>query len=507
LLMMICATPVLAGKPVQRLNYGIFFKPASPIHLATEYWMHTYEVKLPSIPHIPLISGCHTTNASCTLIRQIQTHLNVIKLQTLSQLNATNNLIMQLIPVSKLPTSVRSKRALLGFVGSFAKTLFGTATTQDVNILAAHINSLTKTEIKAANIFARQAKHLSSFMSLEDTRFNNAMKGIKANHYAIHFASATLAQTVRSLKASVISLTALLIDQIQHASVVSLQIEQLQLGILGLANGKLSPLLIPPKIIKQTIHHLSQVLSSEYQSFTIVQQDPAFYYAQGKFIYARTKTNFYISIKFPLSALPKPLVLYEIISLPVPINETSLHSTQLLDLPSYFAISDDNQHYTTLDVAQLSQCSGDEILYCTYRLALKPITVPSCELALFQNRSSEIKDLCNFRYVTQPKPSDLIEVDQSSVLVYRIPLLSLTCPTSQRMIQGCTFCIIHIPCYCTLSTQELFYPAPFSSCNNRSTHLTRLHPVNLALLQHFFEASALATSDIYQSNNSRCSQF
>ncbi|XP_041351896.1 uncharacterized protein LOC121370610 [Gigantopelta aegis] len=105
----------------------------------------------------------------------------------------------------------------------------------------------------------------------------------------------------------------------------------------------------------------------------------------------------------------------------------------------------------------------------------------------------EIKKLCNFRYITQPEPSQLIKIDESSVLVYRIPLLSLKCPCTQSIIEGCTFCIIAIPSYCALSTEELVYPAPFGSCVNQSTHVTLLHPVNLALLQHFFNASALSS--------------
>jgi hypothetical protein len=69
--------------------------------------------------------------------------------------------------------------------------------------------------------------------------------------------------------------------------------------------------------------------------------------------------------------------------------------------------------------------------------------------------------------------------------------LTLTCPTSHRIIAGCSFCIIQIPCACTLSTETQFYPSAFESCTNNTGRITRLHPINLAFLQHFFDVSTL----------------
>ncbi|XP_046574610.1 uncharacterized protein LOC124282624 [Haliotis rubra] len=217
------------------------------------------------------------------------------------------------------------------------------------------------------------------------------------------------------------------------------------------------------------------------------------YYAHAQFLYARTKLNIYVSIKFPISSISKPFHLYKILSLPVPVNQTSSHSTQLLDLPSYFAISFDSQHYATLETSQLSSCTGRSLLHCPFRFPLQASNNPSCEIALFQDRRSDIKSMCNFRYITQPQPSQLIAVDSSHVLVYQIPFLSLTCPGHRRMVPGCTFCVLGTPCSCTLSTETLYYPAAFGTCHNTSEKLTRLHPVNLALLQHFFDPSTLAT--------------
>jgi len=47
----------------------------------------------------------------------------------------------------------RSKRAILSFVGQLSKTIFGTATMDDVNILTDQINALTTKTIKLSNIY------------------------------------------------------------------------------------------------------------------------------------------------------------------------------------------------------------------------------------------------------------------------------------------------------------------------------------------------------------------
>ncbi len=486
-------TPILATDPVQRLNYGIVFKPSHQINFATEYWVHTYEVKLPVVPTIPHLNPCTVGNDTCTLTNQIQTHLNLIKTKCIFFINETNNQIIRLIPQATLSIPSRTKRGILNFVGSFAKTLFGTATVDDVNLLAKHINALTKHDISIVNTLKQHAQHLSSFMKLVDTRFHNALNAVKINHNAIENLSLTLGQDLQSFRTTFLSLTALLTDQIQQASTVEHQLTQLKTGITQLIQGKLSSFLISPHILQQTIHHLSMLLSDNYPGFTLIHTQPTYYYSEAKVLFTRTHSHIYIAVKFPLSSTPQPLQVYQVLALPIPINDTSNHSTMLLDLPSHFAVSHDKLHYTSFHSSILSQCTGQLRLHCPFRIPLTPVTVPSCLHSLFQDKRADIKQHCDYRYLTQPKPPQLISLDSAHVLVYRIPFLTLTCPDTHRMIAGCTFCLLKPPCFCTLSTEDLFYPASFSSCPKKTDQVTRLHPVNLALLQHFFDDTVLST--------------
>ena len=114
MLLLLFLSPVLGKGPVQRLNYGVLFKPTPPAYFATENWVHTYEVKLPNAPAIPHLSICNSGNATCAVLRQIQTHLNQIKSKCILYVNQTNSQISNIIPESKLSLKSRSKRGYAG---------------------------------------------------------------------------------------------------------------------------------------------------------------------------------------------------------------------------------------------------------------------------------------------------------------------------------------------------------------------------------------------------------
>ena len=78
-------------------------------------------------------------------------------------------------------TKGRQTRALLSFVGSLSKSLFGTATMDDVNILASHINALVRKTNAMSNALVQHGSHLSSFMMLAHQRMTNLKNGIKNN--------------------------------------------------------------------------------------------------------------------------------------------------------------------------------------------------------------------------------------------------------------------------------------------------------------------------------------
>ena len=91
--------------------------------------------------------------------------------------------------------------------------------------------------------------------------------------------------------------------------------------------------------------------------------------------------------------------MYKIISAPVPVNSTSNHATQLLNLAPYFLITANKQYYAAISDLELTLCTGKTIKYCTSYVALTPVTADSCILALFANDKTKVKSLCDFRFL------------------------------------------------------------------------------------------------------------
>lgn len=187
---------------VQRIHYGVVFKEEPNIILAQEYWMNTSTIPLPKRSAIPKFEKCTGAKQGCSTLNNLPqfVHTSSLHVQALTHYNETMKSIQVLLPnVDLNPVQRRRQtRSLLPFVGSLFKSLFGTATMDDVNILASHINMLTRHTNQMANLLVQHSDHLSSFMKLTDSRMNNLKNGIKNNANAISLLATKLANVSES---------------------------------------------------------------------------------------------------------------------------------------------------------------------------------------------------------------------------------------------------------------------------------------------------------------------
>ena len=121
----------------------------------------------------------------------------------------------------------------------------------------------------------------------------------------------------------------------------------------------------------------------------------------------------------------------------MPVNSTSLHATQLLDLPPYFLVTANKQYNAPVTDLDLTLCRGNEIKYCTSSITLIPVASASCILALYANDKDQVKSLCDFRFLQNIVRPKIVEISPNTLLVYRTPLLSLECIDDHRMSKGC----------------------------------------------------------------------
>jgi hypothetical protein len=183
------------------------------------------------------------------------------------------------------------------------------------------------------------------------------------------------------------------------------------------------------------------------------------------------------------------MLLYKVLSFPVPINKTSDHATQLLDLPQIFAVTNDLKLYTTLDLIDLNNCNSGKIYLCKYSKVLSVMSDDTCVSALFKGDTLLIKRKCNFRFLVNHLSANMVQLSHTSVLLYNVHTFHMNCKGNTKVNKGCTFCIINVPCECSLATDTLYLPPRLSACHKNTTSM--LHPVNLALLQQFFNDTEL----------------
>ncbi|KAK3088640.1 hypothetical protein FSP39_021771 [Pinctada imbricata] len=499
----VCCLPTFAtgttNTILQRINYGVTFHKIADIYLGQEYWAHTFEIPLPRKVHIQERARCNLQEPICTKAKSVIMSLNKLKIQAIASVNQTVHEIHQLIPASVLPKQdtffgrSRSRRGLFDFIGKISKSLFGTATSSDINTLKRHMQALNRNNVKIAKAMATQEKHLSSFISSVDERFQNVMNAVKQNHNDAVALSKLMSSSFDALSHEVMILETLAIEQINASAKLDLTLEHLKTGVHDLVKGKLSPFLLSPHAIRTSINQVQNIIDAKFSLFNIIHKDPTYYYSHADFLYTRLHSKLYITLKIPISPFKHPLSLYQIYSFPVPVNSTSTHATQLLNTTDHFIHTSDNQHFSTLSLKDLSKCSGSGTLYCPFQLALTSSASASCISAIFYNLKTLTKQLCDFRFITGAIKPSITELSPSSILLYSTNMMALDCPSGQRIMKGCSFCVIKVPCMCSLTSGDLFFPPRVGNCHNNSDSVTVLHPINLALIQELFDPSSHAS--------------
>lgn len=89
--------------------------------------------------------------------------------------------------------------------------------------------------------------------------------------------------------------------------------------------------------------------------------------------------------------------LFKVISLPVPISNTSGQAH--------------HDSYVQLKAKDLINCIHGDTVVCDTNYALTPFTTNSCVLALYSNNVKAVHKLCNFRYLQNYNPqTNIMEI-------------------------------------------------------------------------------------------------
>lgn len=187
-----------------------------------------------------------------------------------------------------------------------------------------------------------------------------------------------------------------------------------------------------------------------------------------------------------MSSQVQSLQLYKIISLPVPAstNKRLKHATKLLDLPNYIALTYQHDYYLPLTDSDLIKCEHSRDIHRNFYMALIPTTVPQCALALFENNVNQVSALCNLRFLENHISHAIYELTPTSVLVFYSEDLHLDCLQRQRTFFK-RYMVAH---FMVLNYRDLYFSPRLVHCYNSSSDPAISHPINLALIQEFFDS-------------------
>lgn len=274
---------------------------------------HGFTLSLPKNVQLPKISLCPHDSANCYALNNMVNFIRHLHDSTETQLSETIKAIHTLVPQTNMFTVKRKERAFLPFIDSLAKGLFGTATMDDVNLLARHINALNRKTQLISRALYQHGDHLSSFMSLMDNKTLNLMKGIQNNAKQIQAVSDTFSSNMVTFQQSMLNISQILISITNQGNILRSNLNQLQSAVQSLVEGRISPYLLPKHALTQALHKVQTILTNSYSGFYLTQFHPSYYYTTSNFMFTRNHSDLYITLRFPVSSQSQPLTLYKII--------------------------------------------------------------------------------------------------------------------------------------------------------------------------------------------------
>ena len=265
----------VATSTVQRLNYGVVFEPVGRMHASSDYWHHTFKIDIPDIPDIaPIPPPCQDLDhaqliVSCQMLFEAFNATEKLKTNAINELERIRQSIKDTVPQMYIPKQgSRSTRSILPFIGQLSKSLFGTATQQDVAILAKHINSLETRSRALSNSYQHEASSLISFMDTVNKRITLSVTAVRDNHEAI----TNLAHDTELLKNSMVLGTSIAVLLNHHSSQTDQFIQhanQFLSAMQQLSQGSISPTLLSPEALRQVLQQVKSKLARFYPNFKI----------------------------------------------------------------------------------------------------------------------------------------------------------------------------------------------------------------------------------------------
>ncbi|XP_048252709.1 uncharacterized protein LOC125380964 [Haliotis rufescens] len=264
-----------------RLPWGVVFVHMSRIDISQNKWIHIFQYKLPDLDGMGNRSRyrdfCSTYTLACYTVSAMDGYIEKAERELFAYWTYVHKDINLLIPhINIFHKDSRTKRAILPFIGSISRSLFGTATVEDVERLARYVKQLSLHAANTSRAFQVQVRQMSSFITKTNERIYSALAGIETNHKDVILVT----KQIQDVERFIFITMKILLDRLTFLTTIRQEIDEMYLGIQQLVNQRLSPSLLPVSEVKRALKMIQKRLNAEYPLFHVAHKDPGYYYRE-----------------------------------------------------------------------------------------------------------------------------------------------------------------------------------------------------------------------------------
>ena len=494
------------AKIISRPNVGIIFTQEQDVTINPTYWHHTVAIPLNVSLWEPYDTVCARNTTE--LCRTIDT-VNTLYYKTSIQLQAqVSNIQSEIFQLAMAKNSLRDKRGLFDILGKGAKAVFGVATMDDVKVLAKHIAQLQtlvsdsdhnrKTDITTLHSYQVQADqrmdHLASHLeSLDNALLNMSSKfdnfqlimkdymtyaDMVARHSILFNDTFHLISWISqyNIRLSSLANTHTILQSLLH-------------DIPHLVDGKLTPNIISPSLIRSLLSEVDNNLRSTDAKLTVACGLDYFYRNTGTVVSALHDNALFIKLNIPLTFKHSPFNLFMIDVLPVPTDETNEMYTILSDISPFLLLSSDNSSFLPLTFSQKNRLFD---LAHPLNFIPKPVTQNNCIINVYFDIHDQVSKTCRLKILHKPNfPHDRVYLLPDFTYLMYTPNTKwlLKCPDRvDEVVSHSGIFTVTLQCKCFLSANAVSYTAAHTQCDD-STHTVS------------YSSNFLVYSSLYQSLN------
>ena len=510
---------------VNRLNYGVYFKHHRMMKPVTGTWRHTFAIPIPDdkflsrlhddsvVSQEALVNKHYKNGTSLSCAQSVVVGIDRMSndnfcirykaslrfMKNLASYGRTEiqNILMNinnLLPVYSGENGRIRQRSLLPFIGDFSKSLFGTATSGDMEALAKHIDEIAVTQNRVTETIKKTVGDMTSYMTLNNKRFDAIVENLHDIVDDNMKMTDTLSTQTLTHTSFVSNVTTQTLQLKQTIDAIIERYVSFRDAVETLVTGHLSPIFVHETWLNNTLRSIEHTVRATMLS-DVIHKEVSYYYKHATFIYTRKEQLLFITMQIPLTYFMDPFHTYTIQKFPLMLNNDTDHIMMLEDDNIGFAVNDAHSYFyfPNKDEMQDLETYHDHTQWRIFNDA----RTSHCLLDIFLDNAEGVNVTCKYHIFMNTPASGIFHVRESTYLLLNIPFYQEKCGEiqignygSSTRKTGCTACLITISPNCTYEDGKYFVPMSMNSLKPTESK-TAKYVTNIPLLAQFFDKNTM----------------